>query len=92
MTELGKRAVLSRERVSRVVTELEGAGLVRREANPEDGRSSFAAVTAEGRARLRQTAPVYLSGIEEHFLRHLGAAEVRTLVRALGRVVAAEEG
>jgi hypothetical protein len=35
---------------------------------------------------------VYLSGIEEHFLRHLGAAEVRTLVRALGRVVAAEEG
>ena len=91
MSELGSRAVLSRERVSRVVTELERAGLVRREANPEDGRSSFAAVTPEGRTRLRQAAPVYLSGIEEHFLRHLGTGEVRALVRALGRVVAAEE-
>ena len=92
MSELGGRAVLSRERVSRVVTELERAGLVRREANPEDGRSSFATVTPEGRTRLRQVAPVYLSGIQEHFLAHLGAGEVRALVRALGRVVAAEEG
>ena len=92
MTELGSRAVLSRERVSRVVTELERAGLVRREPNPEDGRSSFATVTAEGRSRLRAVAPVYLSGVEEHFLGHLGAAELRTLAKALGRVVAAEEG
>ena len=45
MTELGAQAVLSRERISRVVTELERAGLVRREPNPDDGRSSFAAVT-----------------------------------------------
>lgn len=90
MSELGHRAVLSRERVSRVVTELEKAGLVRREANPDDGRSSFAAVTPEGRARLRQAAPVYLAGIQEHFLDHLRPGEVRTLVRALERVVAAE--
>jgi DNA-binding MarR family transcriptional regulator len=39
MTELGARAVLSRERISRVVDELERAGLVRRERNPDDGRS-----------------------------------------------------
>ena len=49
MTELGQRVVLSRERVSRVVGELERAGLVRREPNPDDGRSSFAAITPEGR-------------------------------------------
>ena len=91
MSELGARAVLSRERVSRVVTELEQAGLVTREANPEDGRSRFAAVTPAGRSRLRAAAPVYLAGIEQHFGRHLSDAEVRTLTRALGRVVAAEE-
>jgi DNA-binding MarR family transcriptional regulator len=91
MTELGAGAVLSRERVSRVVTELELAGLVAREANPEDGRSWFAAVTPAGRSRLRAAAPVYLAGIEEHFGRHLSDAEVRTVTRALGRVVAAEE-
>ena len=91
MSDLGARAVLSRERVSRVVTELERAGLVVREPNPDDGRSSFATVTGEGRARLRAAAPVYLAGIEEHFGRHLRAAEVRSLTRALGKVVAAEE-
>ncbi len=91
MTELGAGAVLSRERVSRVVTELERAGLVGREANPDDGRSWFAAITPAGRSRLREAAPVYLAGIEEHFSRHLSDAEVRTVTRALGRVVAAEE-
>ena len=35
MTELGASAVLSRERISRVVGELEDAGLVRREPNPD---------------------------------------------------------
>jgi DNA-binding MarR family transcriptional regulator len=91
MSELGARAVLSRERVSRVVTELERAGLVVREANPDDGRSWFAAVTPAGRSRLRAAAPVYLAGIQEHFGRHLSEAEVRAVTRALGRVVSAEE-
>jgi DNA-binding MarR family transcriptional regulator len=91
MTELGASAVLSRERISRVVGELEDAGLVRREPNPEDRRSSFAALTAEGRKRLRAAAPTYLAGIEEHYTRHLDANEIRVITRALGKVVAGEE-
>src|ERR671915_1724821 len=54
MTELGQQAVVSRERVSRVVTELEREGLIERQANPDDKRSSYAAITAEGRRRLRR--------------------------------------
>ena len=91
MTELGAQAVLSRERISRVVTELERAGLVRREPNPDDGRSSFAAVTPEGRDRLRAAAPLYLAGIESHFAGHLSDEEISILTGALGRVLAAEE-
>ncbi len=91
MTELGASAVLSRERISRVVGELEDAGLVRREPNPEDRRSSYAALTEEGRKRLRAAAPTYLAGIEEHYTRHLDAKEIRVLTRALGKVLAAEE-
>jgi len=91
MTELGRQAVVSRERVSRVVTELETAGLVKREPNPDDRRSSFAAITPQGRRRLREAAPVYLQAVEEHYLAHLTAAETRALARALGKVVAAEE-
>lgn len=91
MSELGRRAVVSRERVSRVVTELEQAGLVERQANPDDRRSSFAAITPEGRRRLRKAAPVYLAAIEQHFLAHLEEDEIRVLARALGKVLAAEE-
>lgn len=91
MTELGDLAVLSREHVSRVVTELQRAGLVDREPNPDDKRSSFATITPTGRARLRHAAPVYLGAIERHFTRHLTDAEIRTVARALEKVLAAEE-
>lgn len=91
MTELGERAVVSRERVSRVVTELERARLIERQPNPDDRRSSFAAITAEGRKRLRKAAPVYLQAIEDHFLSHLDEDEIRVLARALGKVLEAEE-
>jgi DNA-binding MarR family transcriptional regulator len=91
MTELGRSAVLSRERVSRVVRELEAEGLVERVSNPDDGRSWYAGITQEGRRRLRKAAPTYLAGIEEHFTRHMSQAEVRAVAKALGRVVENEE-
>jgi DNA-binding MarR family transcriptional regulator len=91
MTDLSARVVLSRERVSRVVDELEAAGLVRRERNAEDKRSFLAAITPEGRARLRAAAPVYLAGIEEHYTSHLTDEEIRVIGEALARVLEAEE-
>ena len=91
MTELGARAVLSRERVSRVVDELERAALVHRERNPDDGRSLLAVITDAGRARLRAAAPTYLAGIARHFGAHLDDDEARTLAAVLHRVVDAEE-
>ena len=91
MTELGQQAVVSRERVSRVVTELERAGLVVREANPDDKRSSFTVITPEGRKRLRASAPVYLKAIEQHFLSRLTDEETLMISQALSRVVSAEE-
>ena len=91
MTELGSRAVLSRERISRVVDELERAGLVRRDRNPDDGRSLLAAITDDGRARLRAAAPVYLDGIAQHFGAELDDEEARVIGTALLRVAAARE-
>ena len=91
MTELGARAVLSRERISRVVDELERAGLVRRERNPDDGRSLLAVVTDDGRARLRAAAPVYLGGIARHFGADLDDEEARVIGTALARVAVARE-
>ncbi|GAB3589260.1 MarR family winged helix-turn-helix transcriptional regulator [Angustibacter peucedani] len=91
MSELGRRAVVSRERVSRVVSELEVAGLVQRQPNPDDRRSSFAAITDEGRKRLRRAAPFYLAAVEEHFLAHLSEREIAVMAKALSKVLASEE-
>jgi DNA-binding MarR family transcriptional regulator len=91
MSELGTQAVISREQVSRVVSALEAAGLVERQRNPDDGRSAFAVITADGRKRLRTAAPAYLAAIEEHFTRHLSETEIYTIAKALGRVLTAEQ-
>jgi DNA-binding MarR family transcriptional regulator len=91
MTDLGQQAVVSRERVSRVVGELEREGLVERQANPDDRRSAFAAITPEGRRRLRAAAPVYLDAVEQHFLSYLSDHEARVIATALWRVLGVEE-
>jgi DNA-binding MarR family transcriptional regulator len=89
MGELGEVAVVSRTRASRVVDTLEAAGLVTRETNPDDKRSSYATITEAGRRRLREAAPVYLAGIHRHFTSRMTAAEARTVAAALGKVLAA---
>ena len=89
MGELGTVAVVSRSRVSRVVDQLAAAGLVTREANPDDRRSAYATITEAGRARLRAAAPTYLGGIERHFTAQLSAAEARTVATSLEKILKA---
>jgi len=87
MGELGAVAVVSRSRVSRVVDELVKAGLVAREANPDDRRSAFAAITPAGRRRLRSAAPTYLAGIQRLFADRMTTKEAQTVADALGKVL-----
>jgi DNA-binding MarR family transcriptional regulator len=87
MQELGLKAVLSRTRVSRIVTELEAAGLVERVADPDDGRATLATITRAGRSALRRAVPVYLAGIEEHFTRYLTSAQQQAIAEGLQRVI-----
>jgi DNA-binding MarR family transcriptional regulator len=87
MGQLGERAVLSRSRVSRVVDELTRAGLVRRDAHPEDARSSYAVITETGLERFRAAAPVYLSGIEEQFAAALTVRDLQQVRSLLQRVL-----
>jgi DNA-binding MarR family transcriptional regulator len=89
MGQLGSVAAVSRTRVSRVVDELTGAGLVTREPNPDDGRSAFAALTPAGRAALRKAAPTYVAAVHREFADHLSAREAEVLAGALRKVLAA---
>jgi DNA-binding MarR family transcriptional regulator len=89
MGELGRVAVVSRSRVSRVVDQLAAHGLVAREANPDDRRSAYARITETGRARLRAAAPIYLDGIERHFTALMTASEGGAVAAALEKVLKA---
>jgi DNA-binding MarR family transcriptional regulator len=89
MGQLGAVAAVSRTRVSRVVDEMVRAGLVTREANPDDGRSAFAALSPAGRAALRKAAPTYLAAVQREFADHLTARESAVLAGALRKVLAA---
>jgi DNA-binding MarR family transcriptional regulator len=87
MQQLAMRVVLSRTRVSRLVAELEEAGLVNRMSDSLDGRATLATITDEGRKALRRAAPIYLAGIEKYFTRHLTEHEQRVIARGLQRVI-----
>ena len=91
MQDLAARAVLSRSRISRIVSELETAGHVERRTDPADGRAWLATITASGRTVLKRTAPLYLAGIDRHFNRHLSPTAQRAVARALQPVIDAHQ-
>jgi DNA-binding MarR family transcriptional regulator len=91
MSELGQRAVLSRTRVSRVVDELVAAGLAGRQPDENDGRSSFAVLTARGKDALRRAWPVYREAIHRHLGANLTAEQCRELAALLDRAAAGAE-
>src|SRR6478735_7854035 len=65
-----------------------GNRVVRRDPDPSDRRGSFAVLTDSGRHALRAAAPVYLTGIGEHFTAALTDEELPVLQAALDRVLA----
>jgi DNA-binding MarR family transcriptional regulator len=86
VNELADAVVLSPTGMSRFVDRLEGAGLVRREADPDDRRALQVVLTDEGVDLLRRMWPVYRRGIERDFAPQLGRspAGVRAIFEAVG--------
>ncbi|MGL5809898.1 MAG: MarR family winged helix-turn-helix transcriptional regulator [Nocardioides sp.] len=86
MSALADRVTLSRTRVSRIVDEMNAAGLLRREGNPDDRRSSYAVLAEPGRTTFRSAAAPYLAAIEEHFAHGLTDREIDQLKTLLDKV------
>jgi DNA-binding MarR family transcriptional regulator len=79
MAELADRVVLSASGVTHLVTRLERDGLVQRIVDDNDRRSFFAALTTEGRQRLRDSRPTHNEVVREHLTRRLTPAQLKTL-------------
>ena len=89
MLDLSRSLLLSKSGVTRLIDRMVEAGLVERESSAQDRRVTWACISDRGRDRFRAAAPVHLRGIEEHFTGHLTDQEVRTLRKALLRVLEA---
>ena len=87
MTELARRALISRSGMTRRVARLVDEGLVRRADANADGRGVVVALTDAGVARLAETAPVHARGISKLFVAQLDDQELAILERALGKVI-----
>jgi DNA-binding MarR family transcriptional regulator len=88
MTDLSSCVMLSRSRVSRVVDEMESAGLVTREDNPDDRRSSFVVLTPAGRSLQRSAGPTLLDLIEDNVAASFSDEDLERLAGLLEQLAA----
>lgn len=88
VADLAGQIRLSPSRTSRLAMELERDGLVQRQRDPADSRSTRIAATDAGRERLLEAAPTYLATIRSQLFAGLSERDVKQLARLLGRIQA----
>jgi DNA-binding MarR family transcriptional regulator len=84
--EVGEQCHMSPTRVSRLVDRAEAAGLVERQADPDDRRAQQIALTPAGEQAAAMYSPLMTEVLEELVFETLTAEERVTLVELLGRV------
>jgi DNA-binding MarR family transcriptional regulator len=92
MSELAMLANASLSRLSHLVKRLELRGLLRREADPADGRFTNAIMTDAGYELLVASAPGHVARVRSLVVDALSAAELRQLHDASERLLARLEG
>lgn len=83
MSDLAAQVGLSHSGLTRLVDRAIEAGLVRREACPDDRRGSFAVLTDAGGAALDAALGDHLDSIDRHLVAPLGPEGVATLTDLL---------
>jgi len=85
MSDLAISCALSLSGMTRIVSRLEGQGLVQRERCPSDGRGYNAVLTGAGLKRLRAAWPTHLASVRRHVIDHLNDLDLPTVTAALQR-------
>lgn len=86
--ELATTSLLTRSGTSRLVNRLEVAGLVTRQVAPEDGRGSYAVLTAAGMQLVDDLRAEHVRFVRERFHDRLTQQELRTLARVWTKLLA----
>jgi DNA-binding MarR family transcriptional regulator len=84
LSKIGERLQVHATSVTNVIDRLEGAGLVRREPNPRDGRGTLAVITDEGRdVAAKATAELNAARFGMEALPEQDLEQLFTVLRAL---------
>lgn len=88
MGELIKRAPLSQSRVSRLVADLEGRGLVERGTVDGDARAVAVSLTPAGMKEFRGAQETHLAGLHRLLFSRLTSAEIDQLAQIAAKILA----
>jgi DNA-binding MarR family transcriptional regulator len=91
LTELARRAGVTKQATMIVVDELEARGLVRRTPDPEDGRAKVVRLTARGRTCAAESRRA-LAAVQARVRRELGGRRHDALRETLEMLLGADEG
>lgn len=87
ITDLIDDALLTQAGVSRLVSRLEKRGLVERRLDPDDGRATRIALTADGREAQRRMGRAHARHVMRAMTRALDPEQLRTLRALAGALV-----
>src|SRR5579859_57890 len=86
MSALAESTMLTRSGITRLVDGLVAGGFIERAACPNDARVSYAQLTDEGLAKLREAGCTHVGSIRCLFLEHFGFEETVQLASLLRRL------
>jgi DNA-binding MarR family transcriptional regulator len=86
LSELAATIVLSPSGLSKLLDRMEAAGLLQREPDPRDARSTFARITRHGRALVRKARRTHHAWLETTFGAALDDRDLRDLARIMRRI------
>ncbi|MGO9889794.1 MAG: MarR family winged helix-turn-helix transcriptional regulator [Solirubrobacteraceae bacterium] len=92
MSALAESTMLTRSGITRLVDGLVDGGFVERVSCPKDARVSYARLTDEGFAKLRDAGHTHVGSIRRLFLEHFDADETGQLAVLLARLPGAQRG
>jgi DNA-binding MarR family transcriptional regulator len=90
--DLAERVLLTPSGITRLLEGLERAGFVERASCDSDARVTYAQLTDEGEAKLREAAETHVAGIREFFGERFSKEELEALGQMLERLPADPPG
>ena len=86
LTDLAGAIVLSPSGLSKLLDRMEASGLLRREADPHDARSTFATITPRGKTLVRKARQGHHAWLQQLFGDALDDRDLADLTRVMDRI------